>query len=342
MTVCLGNRVIATFPFFSQFPYFRMIIDWLIAFIVRTLSVFVRWLPKKVALMLGSGLGHFLYFALRKRRRIALKNLQIAFGDEKSVDEREQICRESFHNLGKTAIEFLRFCELNFDNIWEEVTVEGKENLIQALDRGKGAIVFLPHFGNWELLALVYGALIPNRAKAIAFPLKNRYLDAVVSKYRERLSLELIGRKQAVRRTLRALKENFAIGFFADQNAGREGVFVDFFGKPASAIRGPVTLALKTDAPIVFSLDVRQPDDRHHVLILPAIDLAISGDLEQDVQTNTARILKILEGYIRQYPGQWLWLHNRWKTPPDARWQTKRQIQRRHLKRDLKCYTHRS
>ena len=282
--------------------------------------------------MLGSGLGCFLYLALKKRRRIALENLQIAFSDEMSTDEREQICRRNFQQIGKTAIEFLRFPKLTFDNIWDEVTVEGKKHLIQALDQGKGAIVFLPHFGNWELLALVYGALIPDQAKAIAFPLKNRYLNVLVSQYRERLGLKLITRRRAVRETLRALKEGYAIGFFADQNAGREGVFVDFFGKPASAVRGPATLALKTGAPLLLSMDIRQPDDRHHVIITPAIDLEISGDLEQDVQTNTARILKILETYIRQYPDQWLWTHNRWKTQPDPEWQLKRQIRNRSMK----------
>lgn len=275
--------------------------------------------------MLGSGLGDFLYLVLKKRRRIASKNLQIAFGNERSTDERAKICRRSFQQVGKTVIEFLRFPKLTFDNVWEEVTVDGKEHLIQALDKGKGAIVFLPHFGNWELLAMVYGALIPNRAKAIAFPLKNRYLNALVSQYREQLSLRLITRRQAVRETLRALKENYAVGFFADQNAGREGIFVDFFGQQASAVRGPATLALKTGAPLLLSMAIRQPGDRHHVLITPEIDLEISGDPEQDVQTNTARILKILETYIRRYPDQWLWAHDRWKTQPDPRWQMKRQ-----------------
>ena len=309
-----------------------MIVDWLITFIIRILGVTIRRLPKRHAMVLGSSLGDFLYFALKKRRRIALENIQIAFGDEMSVDEQAQICRRSFQQIGKTAIEFLRFPQLTFDNIWDEVTVQGKEHLIHALNQGKGAIVFLPHFGNWELLALVYGALIPNRAKAIAFPLKNRYLNALVSRYRERLSLELITRRRAVRETLRALREKFAIGFFADQNAGREGVFVDFFGKPASAVRGPATLALKTGAPLLLSMDIRQPDDRHRVLITPEIDLERSGDLEQDVQTNTAHILKILEEYIRQYPDQWLWTHNRWKTQPDAKWQMQRQIRKSGMK----------
>ena len=268
-------------------------------------------------MFLGSGIGVFYYFAAKRRRQIALENLQIVFGNEKSDAERKGICRGHFRNLGKTAIEFLRFPKLTYDNIWREVAVEGKENLIGALDRGKGVIVFLPHFGNWELLALVYGVLIPNRAKAIALPIKNELLNSFVWKYRQQLGLKLIPRKRAVRETIRALRNNFAVGFFADQNAGRDGVFVDFFGKYASTVRGPATLALKTGAPILFSIDVRQRDDRHRVFISPPVELEISGDFEQDVRINTTRLLKILEGYIHQYPAQWLWLHNRWKTQPD-------------------------
>ena len=286
-------------------------------------------LPKQLIPVLGSGVGDVLYFSLRKRRRIARRNLQIAFGGEKPPDELARICRESFRNVGKTAIEFLRFRKLSFDNIWDEVTVEGEEHLTEALARGKGAIIFLPHMGNWELLAPVYGALIPNRAKAIAFRLKNRCLNDLVAAYREILSLRLIYRKHAVRETLRALRDNQAVGFFADQNAGREGVFVDFFGKQASAVRGPVTFALKTGAPILLSMDIRQPDHRHRVLISPPINLEITGDVERDVQTNTTRILKHLEGHIRRHPDQWLWLHDRWKTQPESRWQMMRARQRR-------------
>ena len=270
-----------------------------------------------------------MYALLKKRRDIALKNLRRAFGGKRSEAELARICRGSFRNLGQTALEFLRFPLLTFDNIWDEVTVTGREHLLQALSGGKGAVVFLPHMGNWELLAPVYGALIPHQARAIAFPLKNPYLDALVCAYRERLSLRLIYRKQAVRETLRALRANYAVGFFADQNAGREGVFVDFFGEPASAVRGPVALSLKTGAPILLSLAIRQPDDRHRVIICPPVPLQVSGDFDHDVAVNTQRILAQLEDYINAHPEQWLWMHDRWKTRPDSAWQQKRQAQRR-------------
>ena len=301
------------------------IIDRLTYFIVFVFAWFIRRLPRRMAMCVGSTMGRLLHRILKKRRRVALKNLRIAFGDSLSDRERREICQENFINVGKTAIEFLRFPQLTRDNIWRDVSVEGKEHLLQALSQGRGAVVFLPHFGNWELLSLVYGALIPDRAKALAFPLKNRWLNTLVWEYREHLSLKLIPRKQAVRETLRALQNNCAVGFFADQNAGREGVFVDFFEQTVSAVRGPVTFALKTGAPLLFSLDIRQPDDRHDVYISPPIVLKRSGDFEQDIQINTARLMNYLEDYIRQYPAQWLWLHDRWKTRPDIAWHMKRQ-----------------
>ena len=284
--------------------------------IVSTFGWVCRCLPRKWALRLGRGLGMLYYYLIKKRRQIALSNLQLAFGSRFTDSQRTEICKASFINVGKTCVEFLRFPKLNPETLWHEVSVEGAENLHAALAGGKGVIVFLPHFGNWELLSQVYGALIPDRAKAIALPLKNARLNTYIWRHREQMRLKLIPRKRAIRETLRALKKNEAVGFFADQNAGPEGVFVNFLGKPASAARGPVTLALKTGAPILFSLSIRQPDDRHHVYISPPIYPNPSDDFQRDVQTYTTQLLEYLETYIHRYPEQWLWLHNRWKTQP--------------------------
>ena len=293
---------------------------WMDSFVYLTVLVFSwvsRILPRNWAMGLGNTIGKFLYRILKKRRQIALNNLQIAFGDDLKETRRQEICKGSFINFSKTIIEFMRFPKFNAENIWDEVTVHGREHLSASLETGKGVIVFLPHFGNWELLSLVYGALIPNRAKAIAFPLKNVRLNELIWRYRQLLSLELIPRKNAIRATLRALKNNDAVGFFADQNAGDQGIFIDFFGKPASTARGPVTLALKTGAPLLFSLDIRQPDNRHHVHISPPIHLESSDNFDRDVELYTTHLMEQLEEYIQKYPDQWLWLHNRWKTQPD-------------------------
>ncbi len=292
------------------------ILDIVLYLFVKAFGWFCRILPRKLAMILGSVIGKILYRLLKERRQIALNNLQIAFGENTNEDERKRLCIDCFVNFSKTIIEFLRFKRLNRENIWDEVTVYGAENLKGTLAKGNGAIVFLPHFGNWELLSLVYAVLIPNQANAIAFPLKYKRVNSYLWNTREHLGMKLIPRKNAIRATLRAIKNNEAVGFFSDQNAGEQGVFIDFFGKPASAARAPVTLALKTGTPILFSLDIRQPDDKHHVYISPPLYLQPTDDKENDIKTFTTLLMNQLKDYIQKHPEQWLWIHNRWKTQP--------------------------
>lgn len=285
--------------------------------LVVILGFTVRRLSFRSAIRLGQKLGDLLAVLIKKRRKIAVSNLQLAFGKEKTKSEIREITLNCFENIGKNIIEFLRFPCLNLEDFWNYVTIVGKENVERGLERGNGVIIFTPHFGNWELQALVYGALLEKSA-AIAFPLKNQYLNQLVESYRSHFGLKIIPKKSAIRRVMRLFRENYGVGFLADQNAGKNGIFIDFFGKPASFERSPITLALRTDASIVFSIDIRQPDDRHLLFIEPIL-VEKTGNLEEDITYNTVKIAKKLEKYIRRYPSQWLWIHNRWKTQPDSK-----------------------
>ena len=295
--------------------------------LVACIGFLVRRLPNHIALSLGEHLAMAAYHLIKKRREITISNLQLVFGGHKSQRELKLIAVQSYRNQGKNFVEFLRFPLLTKENFWHLVTVRGKENFKQVLEASGKAVVFIPHFGNHELLALAYG-LLYSKSSALAFPLKNPYLNKMTNEYRSQFGLGLMKKRQAVRPVLRALKSGGAVGFLADQDAGREGVFVEFFGRPASCARGPVAIALKTGAPILFSLDIRQPDDRHIIVISKPTKLDSTGDIDRDVAHNTAKLMAELESYIRQYPDQWLWQHNRWKTQPDAEWQQKRSQRR--------------
>ena len=272
-------------------------------------------------------MGDLMYHVLKSRRKIALSNLQLAFGNEKTELDLKRITRQSFRNQGKNIAEFLRFPLLNEQNLWDLVTVEGMKNVEHALKLGRGAIIFIAHLGNWELLAPVYSALFPKTA-VIAFPLKNQYLNEMVNKYRCWFGLEIIQKRLATKYVLKALKNNYIVGFIADQNSGREGVFVEFFGKLASTSRGPVAIALKTGAPLILSLDIRLPNNQHRLIITEPMKLTATSDLDEDVACNTAKLMVELEKQIRRYPCQWMWQHDRWKTRPDAKWHDKRRQRR--------------
>ena len=290
---------------------------------IASIGFIIRRLPLRVALLWGTSLGDLMWYVLKSRRKIAMSNLRLAFGDEKTELELKRIAKQSFRNLGKNVVEFLRFPLLNEQNVWNLVTVEGRENVEHALELGRGVIIFIAHLGNWELLAPVYSALFP-KTTVIAFPLKNRYIDKMVNKYRCWLGMEIIRKRFATKYVLKALKDNYVVGFIADQNAGREGVFVEFFGKLASTARGPVAIALKTRAPLILSLDIRLPNDRHRLIITEPVELTVTGDVDEDVACNTSKLMAELEEYIRRYPCQWMWQHDRWKTRPDAKWLDKR------------------
>ena len=127
------------------------------------------------------------------------------------------------------------------------------------------------------------------------------------------MGMQVAGTKEAMKLLLRALKNKQAIGLVADQNAGRDAVFVDFFGKIAATQPGPAQLALKFGAPMLVGAAIRTGPGKFKVL---ARQVEIKED--DTVETLTQRHVKILEGFIRQYPEQYFWLHRRWKTRPEG------------------------
>ena len=119
-----------------------------------------------------------------------------------------------------------------------------------------------------------------------------------------------------VRELLAILKRGDALGLLPDQNSG--DLFAPFFGVPAGTVAGPATLALHTGAAIIPTYCVRLPDDRYRLMILPPIDTTATGDREADARRIMTDVNAALESVIRQYPDQWLWIHNRWKSAFEA------------------------
>jgi lauroyl/myristoyl acyltransferase/mitochondrial fission protein ELM1 len=275
----------------------------------------VRQLPRSASLRLGAGLGDIVYRTVKRRRQIALKNLSMALGSEKSKDELEHIARSSFQNMGKTLVEFLSTPRYSAERLQALVRIEGMENVQQAMARGKGIIFISAHLGNWELAFHIMSGSIEH-ISAVVQSFRYRRMDGLVNSYRTRYGGQVIKKEVAVKQSLRLLRQGQEVAFLGDQDAGDNGVFIDFFGKPASTPRGPIMLAMRTDASIINILDIRQEDDSHLITISRPVELEISGDLEKDVEFNTARFVKYLEKTVREHPCQWLWMHNRWKTKP--------------------------
>jgi KDO2-lipid IV(A) lauroyltransferase len=273
-------------------------------------------LDPRRASRLGALLGELAYWVLPGRRRVALSNLALAFGAALPPPARRAIARASFRHLGMTAVECCRLFFGPPGAMLQRVRLEGVEHVKGALAEGRGALYLAAHFGNWELLAAAHALTGLPGLHVVVRPLDNPFLDALVAAGRERAQLRLIPKRKAVREVRAALARGECVGILLDQNAGRQGVFVPFFGRPASTSRSLAVLALKTGAPVVPAFIHRLPDGDHHVALEPVLPLVRTGQLDRDVESNTARFTEVIERHVRAHPEQWFWVHRRWKTQP--------------------------
>lgn len=274
----------------------------------------VRALPFRFAVKLGGSLGTVAYHLIGKSRTITEENLRRSF-PEKSEDEIRCIAKEVFVNQGKNAFEFFCYPRLSAARIKNLVGVENEEGYLTAVAEGKGVLMASAHCGSWELL----GASLCARGFAINVIAKRVYLDTInqlLVDLRSSKALKVILRsdRDSARKMLKALRARETLALLIDQDTDVPGVFVDFFNRPAWTPAAVAVLALKTGAPVILALDTRLPDDTHRVDITGPLELIRTGDHEKDVLENTRAVTKLIEGHIRKYPGQWVWMHERWKT----------------------------
>jgi len=246
---------------------------------------------------------------------VALANLERAFGAALDREARATVARASFRHLGMMAVECCRLFVGPPGSMLSRIRMVGLENLEAARALGRGAFYLTAHFGNWELLA-ASRALTGAPLSVVVRPLDNPFLETWLARGRERAQLNLIPKRSAVRGVRAALARGDCVGILLDQNAGRQGVFVPFFGHAASTSRSLAVLALKTGAPVVPAFIHRLADGDHEVFLEPAIPVVRTGDREHDIAASTARFTEVIERHVRAHPEQWFWVHRRWKTRP--------------------------
>ncbi|MFQ6672195.1 MAG: lysophospholipid acyltransferase family protein [Candidatus Tectimicrobiota bacterium] len=283
---------------------------------LRSLSVGLRLLPVAKAQALGRRIGRLWYRLDGRHRQVALDNLVQAFDGQKSRAEVEAIAQETFEQFGVTATEVCLLNSLPREWFMETVEIEGQDHFRKALDGGKGTLILTGHFGNWELMGLV-PSIHGYPVGVVARPADNPAIDRELARLRSRFGNRVIPKRTALRESLRMLRAGGVVAILIDQNvAEREGIFVEFFGRPACTTPTLALLALKTDATVLPTFCVRTADGAHRVIVEPPVPIVRSGDTERDVVLNTQRFTGVIERYVRQYPDHWLWMHRRWKTQP--------------------------
>ncbi len=270
-------------------------------------------LPLTAALGVGKFFGFLAYLILPKYSKIAKENLTRAFGSEKTPQEINKIALNVFCNLGMSAAEILSMPKIKrrSDKI---IYSAGFEKIDNALKQKKGAIVVSAHFGNWELLP-IYFMSRGYPSNFIARRLYYEKYDEWVKLMREHAGANVIYREESPRKIIEVLKKNELLGIMPDQDIDSiDGVFVNFFNRPAYTPSAPAAIAMKMGCPILPCFIVREGPLRHKIIIEDPVPLVNTGNQDEDVKTNTQRWSSVVESYIRKYPEQWVWMHKRWKT----------------------------
>jgi KDO2-lipid IV(A) lauroyltransferase len=276
----------------------------------------LRALPIERAIRVGAAVGAMAMAVDRGNRRIALRNLAIAFPDRDNAS-RLGILRDAYRNFGRMAAEWVHFFDLDRSNIEHYVTYGGLGYWEEAIriSGGRGILILTGHFGNFELLSgahSVYG----NRCAIVQRPNRNPLIDAAVTARRERFGNRAIPRRGAARTILRLLRDDWMVAIPLDLDT-RHGVFADFFGLPAATSDALARIAMATGAPVLPAFMLREgASARHQITFLPVIDLARGEERVAAVRENTQRFTTVIETMVREHPDHWNWIHRRWKTRP--------------------------
>jgi Kdo2-lipid IVA lauroyltransferase/acyltransferase len=287
----------------------------LTSFFLKYSFKFIGFIPRTWTIKLANFLGLIWYIFDKRHRKIAMENLHLAYGKEKTNRELQQIVKSVFQNITKIPFEIawsLRIQESEFLKYFE---IKGSSNLLIALGKGKGALLLTAHTGNWEFMPAI-NRYTGYPLNIIYNPIKNQFINDFIFGYRTRFGAKMIPKKRSLRKVMSALKNNECVGILLDQNPHRaNGVFVDFFGRSTLTSKGLAFLAIKTKAPVIPVFISRQ-GIKYLVEFGSEIPLSETSDFEKDLRFNTLLYNKSIENFIRKYPDQWFWVHRRWKNTP--------------------------
>jgi len=273
-------------------------------------------LPRSWARALGAWVGMGALSLLGRLRKVGLRNLELAF-PEKSVEERAQILRQLFRNLGWLLAEFCQMPGYTAANTQGFLRYDGLEHYLNARAKGKGVLIVTGHLGAWELSSF-YHSLMGHPMSMVIRRLDNAKVDQLVNGIRCLHGNRVLHKDDFARGLLGAMRHGESVGILMDTNmTPPQGVFVPYFGRLACTASGLARVALKTGATVLPGFMLWEDAAQKYVLHFgEEIVFDRTGDDEVDTVANTAKCTAAIEAYVRQYPDQWLWMHRRWKTRP--------------------------
>lgn len=267
-------------------------------------------LPRRCVLVLAWLGGQGGYIFDTRSRRIGLANLDVAFGDSKSDAEKKRILRTSFITMTRTLIDTFWFAHHSATRLNKYVEVASD---FEPFFEDKAHICLTAHFGNWEIMGQMSGhKKMP--VNSIATPIQNKTVNKYFIRAREATGQKIIPREGALRKLLGILRKNGKTAFLADQNTSEKegGIWVSFFGLPATVTAAPALLSGRTGAEILLAFSMPMPGGRYRVYMAKRFDSPEDVG-EETVRKLTEEFTRATEDEIRKHPEYWLWMYKRWK-----------------------------
>jgi Kdo2-lipid IVA lauroyltransferase/acyltransferase len=270
-------------------------------------------IPYRLRIKIGGYMGLIIYYLYKRRRDIAFENICGSFPDL-STDRHNELCRNSFRHFGISITEFIQLIRFSDKFMDKYISIEGEGYIKEALAKGNGIIGISPHMGNWEFIA----AYVASKGYPLSVIMKrqsNPYVNNLIAGLRRSFSMQLIYKSSAGFSALKALKQNRIVAFVADQDAGKNGIFIDFLGRPASTAQGPARFAVACKSPVMIFIGVREKNGKLKIIITPELEFDyIKKNSHENIYNNTKKWSEKIEESIKKYPEQYFWMHRRWKT----------------------------
>jgi len=275
-------------------------------FFVRISPLSIKSFFKQIALL-------FFKIAGGKYKKLVDSNLLIAFSNM-SADSREKLKKRIFNHYATVLVDIVYlFSRKKAEFVIGELKIEGEENLKNALKRGKGAVLFSAHFGNWELIPFGLNRLLNLRVNSIARKMDNPLTEKIVKKFREHMGSEIIYKDGSLRKMLRILGENGLVYLLVDQNTiTREGVPVTFFNREVIAVTTVAQLRIRKNVPVIPVFLTYEKEEKL-LRIGKELKTDNSSSIEKNIRDLTQMTIEMIEEKIKERPEQWFWFHDRWR-----------------------------
>ncbi|MDX1809430.1 MAG: lipid A biosynthesis lauroyl acyltransferase [Sulfurospirillaceae bacterium] len=288
-------------------------LDYFYLTVFKIFVLTIKYTPTFITNAVLNCLAKIAYMLDKKHRKIARVNLDLAYEDSMSEEEKTRIIKKCYKNLLYNLRDFVENQNITGEQLLNKVNVHNKDKYLQAKNSGKNIIFITAHYGNWELLPLFVGASL-GTLWGVGRKLDSPRMNQILQNNREQFNVHMLEKQGAMKGLLRAIKNKENIGLLVDQNTSeKDGILIEFFGKLARHTPSATLIARKTGAIIVPAFITTNDYKTYDITFYDPIVTKRTADIDEDIRQSVQAQADVTQKAIEKKPDEWFWLHRRWK-----------------------------